>query len=76
MKPITTSLLIFLIVPLGLTSMASAGDKKDVAAATAKWADAFSAEIPDRLLALYDHDAVLRGTLSPERGYNPDDMRN
>lgn len=65
-----------LIVSLGFTSAARAGDKEDVAAAAAKWADAFSAETPDRILALYDHDAVLWGTLSPKRRDNPEAIRD
>jgi uncharacterized protein (TIGR02246 family) len=65
-----------LIVSLGLTSAARAGDKEDVAAAATKWADAFGAETPDRILALYDHDAVLWGTLSPQRRDNPEAIRD
>jgi len=60
MKRVGISLILLtLIVPLGLASTAWAGDKEDVAAAAAKWADAFSAETPDRVLALYDREAVL-----------------
>jgi len=65
-----------LIVPPVLASTAWAGDKEDVAAAAAKWADAFSAETPDRILALYDHDAVLWGTLSPKRRDSPEAIRD
>ncbi len=70
------SSLLTLIVPLGLASTAWAGDKEDVAAAAAKWADAFSAETPDRVLALYDREAVLWGTLSPKRRDNPEAIRD
>jgi hypothetical protein len=45
----TYFILLTLIVPLGLTSTAWAGDKEDVAAAAAKWADAFGAETPDHV---------------------------
>jgi uncharacterized protein (TIGR02246 family) len=65
-----------LVVSLGLTSAALAGDKEDVTAAAARWADAFSAETPDRILTLYDHDAVLWGTLSPKRRDNPEAIRD
>lgn len=65
-----------LIIPLGLGATAWAGDKEDVAAAAAKWADAFSAEAPERVLALYGHDAVLWGTLSPKRRDNPEAIRD
>ena len=37
----------------------------DVAAATQAWADAFNTRDPERVLALYDTDAVLWGTTSP-----------
>ena len=47
MKRVGISLILLtLIVPLGLVSTAWAGDKEEVAAAAAKWADAFSAETP------------------------------
>jgi uncharacterized protein (TIGR02246 family) len=72
MKRLGLYLILFALV----ASMAWAGDKEDVAAATAKWADAFSADTPDRLLALYDREAVLWGTLSPKRRDNPDAIRD
>ena len=58
------------IVSLALTSTAGAGDQQDVAAAAAKWAEAFAADTPDRIVALYDREAVLWGTLSPQRRDN------
>jgi uncharacterized protein (TIGR02246 family) len=60
------------IASLGLISTAWAGDKQDVAAAAAKWAEAFAADTPDRIVALYDREAVLWGTLSPQRRDNPE----
>jgi uncharacterized protein (TIGR02246 family) len=69
-------ILLTLFVSLVLLSKAWAGDKEDVAAAAAKWADAFSAETPDRIVALYDHDAVLWGTLSPKRRDNLEAIRD
>ena len=76
MKRVGISLILLtLIVPLGLVSTAWSGDKEDVAAA-AKWADAFSGETPDRLLALYDQEAVLWGTLSPTRRDTPEAIRD
>ena len=57
-------------------STAPAGDQEDVAAAAAKWADAFSAETPDRILVLYDREAVLWGTLSPKRRDNSEAIRD
>ncbi len=68
--------LITSIVLFGIASVAWAGDKEDVAAATAKWAEAFSEEKPDRILALYDKEAVLWGTLSPKRRDNPEAIQD
>ncbi len=53
-----------------------ADDKQDVAAAATKWAEAFSAETPDRIVALYDREAVLWGTLSPKRRDNSEAIRD
>src|SRR5262245_30787552 len=44
---------------------ATAGPQEEVAAATAQWATVFAENNPDTILALYDKDAVLWGTLSP-----------
>lgn len=68
--------LIAWIVLFGIAKVAWAGDKEDVAAATAKWAEAFSEEKPDQILALYDKEAVLWGTLSPKRRDNPEAIRD
>jgi len=70
---------IFFIASIILSStskMAWAGDKEDVAAVAAKWAEAFSDEKPDRILALYDKEAVLWGTLSPKRRDNAEAIRD
>jgi hypothetical protein len=56
--------------------MAWAGDKENVAAATAKWAALFTDDNPDPILALYDKDAVMWGTLSPARRDNPAAIRD
>jgi uncharacterized protein (TIGR02246 family) len=44
---------------------AQAGPKEDVAAATARWANIFALNDPDKILPLYANDGVLWGTLSP-----------
>jgi len=46
---------------------ARAGAKEDVAAAAAKWATSFVDDNPDSILAMYDDEAVLWGTLSSTR---------
>jgi len=53
----------------------SAGDKEDVAAATATWAKLFMDDNPDVVLALCAKDAVLWGTLSPTRRETPAALR-
>ena len=53
------------IVLLSFATVASAGPKEDVAAATLSWAQALGEDDPDKVLPLYSDDAVLWGTLSP-----------
>ncbi len=54
------SVALFLIV-----TVASAGPKDDVAAATNTWGETLGQNDPDKVVALYAPDAVLWGTLSP-----------
>jgi uncharacterized protein (TIGR02246 family) len=68
--------LIASIILFGTSKEAWAGDKEDVAAVAAQWAEAFSDEKPDRILALYDKEAVLWGTLSPKRRDNAEAIRD
>ncbi len=65
-----TSLLI-----LGSPSLAPAGPKEDVAAATQAWIDAMSSHDAERVLALYDSEAVLWGTRSPTLRDTPATVR-
>lgn len=53
-----------------------AGPREDVAAAMDMWRDTFSAESPEAILALYDQEAVLWGTLSPVRRDDPAAVRD
>jgi hypothetical protein len=46
-------------------SVASAGPKEDVAAATMTWAQTLGQNDPDKVVLLYAADGVLWGTLSP-----------
>jgi uncharacterized protein (TIGR02246 family) len=57
--------LVFAHVVLVTASVAFAGAKEDVAAATMRWADTLGQNDPDKVLALYASDGVLWGTLSP-----------
>ena len=49
----------------GTASIASAGPKEDVAAATMKWGQTLGQNDPDKVVLLYATDGVLWGTLSP-----------
>jgi len=61
-----TSALLIVAGSLLLTaSVASAGPKEDVGAATVKWAQTLGENDPDKVILLYATDGVLWGTLSP-----------
>ena len=49
----------------GTASSARSADEAGVAAAVSRWTQLFVDDNPDAVLALYDDDAVLWGTLSP-----------
>jgi len=68
--------LILSFVLFGITGAAWAGDKEDVAAATAKWAEVFVLDDPDPILSLYDTEGVLWGTISPTRRDTPEALRD
>ena len=60
-----THLVLAISLALGAPAFSAAGPREEVAAATQAWADAFNSRDPERVLALYDSDAVLWGTVSP-----------
>jgi uncharacterized protein (TIGR02246 family) len=66
-----TSLLI-----LGSASLTAADPKDDVAAATQAWIDAMTSHDPERVVALYDPEAVLWGTRSPTLRDTPAAVRD
>jgi uncharacterized protein (TIGR02246 family) len=68
------SLLIFLALCLPMGSFA--GPKEDVSAATQGWADAYNSHDIDKVLAVYDPEAVLWGTISPTIRDNPAAFRD
>jgi uncharacterized protein (TIGR02246 family) len=68
--------LILSFVLFGIAGAAWAGDKEDVASATAKWAEVFVLDDPDPILSLYDTEGVLWGTISPTRRDTPDALRD
>ena len=57
-------------------SVASAGPKEDVAAATMKWGQAFGQNDPDKVVPLYATDGVLWATLSPTVRADPAAVRD
>ncbi len=69
-------LLIVSLIVLGMAPTAFAGPKEEVAAATAKWAELFTSDNPDPILALYAKDGILWGTLSPARRDDPAAIRD
>jgi uncharacterized protein (TIGR02246 family) len=68
-------LLTSLVLFLAAATAAAAGDKDDVRTAGASWAHAFAADEPSAILALYDKEAVLWGTLSATRRDSPEALR-
>ncbi len=67
---------VLLLIPFVWVSGAWAGPKEEVAAATAKWAEVFTDDNPDKILAFYAKDGVLWGTLSPKRRDDPEAIRD
>ena len=59
------TVLLMFVLALAPTGVSTAGPKEDVTAATQAWAEAFNSRDPERVLALYDPEAVLWGTVSP-----------
>jgi uncharacterized protein (TIGR02246 family) len=65
-RRLTSALLLVLAASRFMTaSVASAGPKEDVAAATIQWAETLGQNDPDKVVLLYAADGVLWGTLSP-----------
>src|SRR5438876_7293038 len=69
------AVLLTFALALSLTGVATAGPKEDVAAATQTWADAVNNKDVERILALYDAEAVLWGTVSPTLRDSPAAIR-
>jgi hypothetical protein len=65
-----------LVLAFPLIGVATAGPKEDVTVATQEWADAFNSRDPERVLALYDPEAVLWGTVSPTIRDTPAALRD
>ena len=52
-----------------------AGDKEDIATAARSWADAMTSHDAERVMKLYDPEAVLWGTRSPSLRKDPAKVR-
>ena len=74
MKP-TLALFTSLVI-LTSASPTVAGPHEDVAAATQAWIDAMTSHDPERVVALYDPEAVLWGTRSPTLRDTPATVRD
>ena len=72
---LVTHVVVWLLI-LGSPSLTLADPKEDVAAATQAWADAMTSHDVDRVLALYDSEAVLWGTRSPTLRDSPAALRD
>ena len=71
----TLVMLTSLLVLLG-ESLALAGPKEDVGAATQAWIDAMNSHNAERVVALYDGEAVLWGTRSSTLRDSPTTVRD
>jgi uncharacterized protein (TIGR02246 family) len=74
-----TRRLAILALPLllsGTAGPALAAEKDEILAATASWQAAFSDAATERIVALYDNEAVLWGTLSAKRRDDRDGVRD
>ena len=69
-------LLVTALVILGIPALVPAGPKEEVAAATQAWIDAMNSHDAERVVALYDPEAVLWGTRSPTLRDNPATVRD
>jgi uncharacterized protein (TIGR02246 family) len=69
------SALLMALLILGAPSLTPAGPKEDVTAATQAWIDAMNSHDPERVVTLYDPEAVLWGTQSPALRDNPTTIR-
>jgi hypothetical protein len=68
--------LVTVLLTLGVPTLALAGPKEEVAAATKAWVEAFNSRDPDKVVALYDAEAVFWGTVSPTLRDTPETIRD
>lgn len=61
---------------VALSARVAASPAEEIGAATQAWADAYNSRDPERVLALYDEEAVLWGTVSPVLRDTPAEIRD
>jgi uncharacterized protein (TIGR02246 family) len=71
-----TLILLLTLLVLACSSPVAAGPKEDVSAAIQAWIDAMNSRDTERVMVLYDPEAVLWGTGSPTIRDNPSAIRD
>ena len=71
-----TSIMLVSLLILVIPTLALAGPKEDVGAATQAWVDGMNSHNAERVVALYDPEAVLWGTRSPTLRDSPATVRD
>ena len=71
-----TLILLSTLLVLACPFPVPAGPKEDVSAATQAWIDAMNSRDTERVMVLYDPEAVLWGTGSPTLRDNPSTIRD
>ena len=71
-----TSIMLVSLLILVIPTLALAGPKEDVGAATQAWVDGMNSHNVERVVALYDPEAVLWGTRSPTLRDSPATVRD
>jgi uncharacterized protein (TIGR02246 family) len=71
-----TSVMLTLLLILVAPALALAGPKEDIGAATQAWIDGMNSHVAERVVALYDAEAVLWGTRSSTLRDTPTTVRD
>ena len=71
-----TLIMLMSLLILAAPSLSIAGPKEDVGAATQAWIDGMNSHNAERVIALYDAEAVLWGTRSSSLRDTPDTVRD
>ena len=71
-----TSIMLMSLLILVIPTLVLAGPREDVGAATQAWVDGMNSHNAERVVALYDPEAVLWGTRSPTLRDSPASVRD